>query len=167
MKRKTYWVVDGSDSGVRHDSLLSAETEARGLVEKHPGMMFDVLASVSTISMTGVVREDHEMSGLLMSGPVSVSICGELAGASSKPVTISDKMINPNSGNQNMKAPMKAPTAIGKIWYPESSPPGYYNANENMSPCTCMAWCQDPCKGSCGCKACSEAYGDCLSSQGD
>lgn len=57
------------------------------------------------------------------------------------------------------------PTEIGRRNYP---PDGYYTANWDNVPCTCrFEECLKSCKGGCGCKACSDAYGDYLSSQGD
>jgi hypothetical protein len=32
-------------------------------------------------------------------------------------------------------------------------------------PCTCTANCQDPCRGDCGCEACTAAYGDFLTAE--
>ena len=45
-------------------------------------------------------------------------------------------------------------------------PDGLYTANGNNTPCTCDPDCPYTCKGGCGCEACTEAYGDFLSSQG-
>ncbi len=45
-------------------------------------------------------------------------------------------------------------------------PDGLYTANGWDTPCTCDPDCPNPCKGGCGCEACTEAYGDFLSSQG-
>lgn len=55
------------------------------------------------------------------------------------------------------------PTAEGmrRYW-----PDGCYSANDTPgTPCTCVERCPAPCKGQCGCEACSEAYGDFLSSE--
>ncbi len=58
---------------------------------------------------------------------------------------------------------MVNPTEEGKRrWDPD----GFYTANDNNTPCTCELSCALSCKGECGCEACSEAYGDFLSSQG-
>lgn len=65
---------------------------------------------------------------------------------------------------------MTVPTDYGKTKYP---PNGHYTANveENEAgpPCTCRQECDlaGPCKGQCGCEACSEAYGDYLSEDYD
>ena len=56
------------------------------------------------------------------------------------------------------------PTEEGLLRY---EPNGLYTANGNDTSCTCEPSCPDPCKGGCGCDACSEAYGDFLSSQGE
>ena len=56
------------------------------------------------------------------------------------------------------------PTEEGKRRY---EPDGLYTVNGNATPCTCVSACPTACKGGCGCDACSEAYGDYLSSQGD
>ncbi len=45
-------------------------------------------------------------------------------------------------------------------------PDGHYDVNGNHTPCSCTPECPYPCKGGCGCPACSEAYGDFLGSQG-
>ncbi len=57
---------------------------------------------------------------------------------------------------------MTTPTETGKDRY---DPDGLYNVNGNNTPCTCDPDCPSACKGGCGCEACSEAYGDFLSSQ--
>lgn len=55
------------------------------------------------------------------------------------------------------------PTAEGIRRYP---PDGRYTVNdEEGTPCTCKPECPAACKGGCGCDACSEAYGDFLSSE--
>lgn len=50
----------------------------------------------------------------------------------------------------------RLPTEFGKRHY---EPDGYYEGY----PCTCTEACDHPCKGGCGCDACSMAYGDFLS----
>jgi hypothetical protein len=56
------------------------------------------------------------------------------------------------------------PSTEGLRRYP---PDGRYCENDDPgSPCTCSPECKSDCKGGCGCEACSEAYGDFLSSQG-
>jgi len=55
-------------------------------------------------------------------------------------------------------------TIEGKKRFDETD--GYYISNfQPGTPCTCEADCPDPCKGGCGCLACTEAYGDFLSSE--
>lgn len=61
---------------------------------------------------------------------------------------------------------MTAPTEEGKKRFP---PNGFYCGDfsdnpEWWEPCTCKRECPDPCKGSCGCKACGTEYSDYLSS---
>jgi hypothetical protein len=51
------------------------------------------------------------------------------------------------------------PTETGKMMYPDD-PAGYYTANGDMVPCTCKPTCTQPCKGQCGCSACSQSYAD-------
>lgn len=55
---------------------------------------------------------------------------------------------------------MAVPTSVSRKNYPDSVPPGYYEDY----PCTCDPQCDDPCKGGCGCEACSASYEDYLSS---
>ena len=55
---------------------------------------------------------------------------------------------------------MIKPTEKGIEKYP---PDGFYTANGDNTPCTCLKSCPWTCKGVCGCEACHEAYGDFLS----
>lgn len=49
-----------------------------------------------------------------------------------------------------------APTEVGKENWP---PDGFYDGE----PCVCTETCDEPCKGECGCQACSNSYSDYLS----
>lgn len=55
------------------------------------------------------------------------------------------------------------PSNEGLKRYP---PNGRYDANDSPGPpCTCTTDCPSDCKGQCGCVACTDSYGDFLSSQ--
>lgn len=54
------------------------------------------------------------------------------------------------------------PTEEGMRRY-DDPPAGFYEGE----PCTCSKDCVDPCKGACGCRACSMSYSDDLSSDYD
>ena len=59
----------------------------------------------------------------------------------------------------------RTPTKEGVLRYP---PDGRYVANgddSNAPFCTCSPSCPADCKGQCECEACSDAYGDFLSSE--
>lgn len=71
-----------------------------------------------------------------------------------EPIRMVDRGMNKSTNN---------PSDEGMKRYP---PNGRYEANSTPgTPCTCKETCPSDCKGGCGCEACSEAYGDYLSSQ--